>query len=334
MGVICMQQQIHGDMPGEAGGAAAGRQQEPDDVAKSYRYLRLAMVGLLVCLAAAVFYQTLRQGGFLTSVSAYYYTPAQAIFVGALIGLGACMIALKRPPVEDVSLNLGGVFATVVAIVPTVRGADYQAAVRACREANTPLLTERGSGVLDCPTVQALADATKANVENNLVALLAVGFLALVASVLFARRDGVLSGEPDGRARRSYLVGLAVASIVWAAGLLARLLYLQWFVDNAHYLAAAGLFLCILVVAIANARRFGGVDNDSSRMEQAKETVGVLVRPGDRKNKYSRIALTMIVIAFVAAGLLVFHVINIFWLEIVVALIFIVFWTVQTIELD
>ena len=68
--------------------------------------------------------------------SAYYYTPAQAIFVGALIGLAACMIALKgTTPVEDVFLNLGGVFAAVVAIVPTARDADYQAAVRACQDA-------------------------------------------------------------------------------------------------------------------------------------------------------------------------------------------------------
>ena len=54
--------------------------------AKSYRYLRIAMVGLLIALAAAVFYQSSQQGSFLASVSAYYYTPAQAVFVGALIG--------------------------------------------------------------------------------------------------------------------------------------------------------------------------------------------------------------------------------------------------------
>ena len=53
------------------------------------------MVGLLIALAVAVFYQTSQQGSFLTSVSAYYYTPAQAVFVGALIGLGASMIALQ-----------------------------------------------------------------------------------------------------------------------------------------------------------------------------------------------------------------------------------------------
>jgi hypothetical protein len=110
------------------------------------------MVCLLLGLGVAVGYQTWRQGcHLLSSVSAYYYTPAQAIFVGALIGLGACMIALKGTrPVEEIFLNLGGRFAAVVAIVPTSRGSDFRTAVAACRAAG-PLLTEKASSGPDCP---------------------------------------------------------------------------------------------------------------------------------------------------------------------------------------
>ena len=149
---------------------ATARQRDSDTLAKSYRYLRLALVGLLVCLAVAVVLQSVNQGHLLGSVSAYYYTPAQAIFVGGLIGFGACMIALQGTTlVEDIFLNLGGAFAALVAIVPTARDGDYRALVRACREAGTPLLTQKASsGRLDCPTVQALEAATRANVDNNL----------------------------------------------------------------------------------------------------------------------------------------------------------------------
>src|SRR5262245_15979308 len=103
--------------PSRVGGAALGTD---DTWMKSYRYLRTAIVGLLVALGVAVGYQTWRQDfDLLGSVSAYYYTPAQAIFVGALIGMAACMIALKgTTAVEDVFLNLGGMFAAVVAVVP------------------------------------------------------------------------------------------------------------------------------------------------------------------------------------------------------------------------
>jgi hypothetical protein len=314
-------------------GAPGGQQQDSDILAKSYRYLRTAMVGLLVCLAAAVVYQSWRQGDLLGSVSAYYYTPAQAIFVGALIGLAACMIALKgTTPVEDVFLNLGGVFAAVVAIVPTARDADYQAAVRACQEADTPLLTEKASTGLDCPTVQALADATRANVENNLSALLVVGALALLAALLFALRDGTLNRRADGR---NFLLGFGVASVLWLAGLIARLTALQWFVDHAHFLAAAGLFLCILVVAVANARRVERKQSgDASRLRQSMDAVGELASVIRRHDRYIWIARIMLLVAAGSAVLMFFDLITLFWLEIAVAALFVAFWTAQTLEVE
>jgi hypothetical protein len=47
--------------------AAADERQDSDTLAKSYRYLRLAMVGLLLCLVVAVIVQTkIRDGTFLS----------------------------------------------------------------------------------------------------------------------------------------------------------------------------------------------------------------------------------------------------------------------------
>lgn len=161
--------------------------------AKSYRYLRIAMVGVLLALAAAVFYQSSQQGSLLASVSAYYYTSAQGVFVGALIGLGVSMIALQgMNDAENTFLNLGGMFAIVIAIVPTGRGPDFDTAVQACRKSGGTLLTHRASKTLDCPTVQALQEATRANVENNMAALLIVGGLALILAgvILFKGRTG------------------------------------------------------------------------------------------------------------------------------------------------
>src|SRR5256885_8830256 len=135
---------------------------------QTYTYLRTAMVALLVGLAVAVVWQTGRQRWHLLgSVSAYYYTSAQAIFVGALIGLGACMIALKGTRTwEEVLLNLGGMFAAVVAIVPTSRGEDYRRAVVVCKQAPGQLLAQKASSGLDCPSYQPLEEAAKANVQN------------------------------------------------------------------------------------------------------------------------------------------------------------------------
>jgi hypothetical protein len=270
-----------GDGRDEPVGAAAGERRDSDIVAKSYRYLRLAMVGLLLCLAAAVGYQSWRQGWPpLGSVSAYYYTPAQAFFVGGLIGLGACMIALKgTTPIEDLFLNLGGVFAAIVALVPTGRDADYRAAVRACREAGTPLLTQKAStGRLDCPTVQALEATAKANVDNNLVALLFVGLFVLVAAFVVALKDGTLKRQSDGDAGK---------------------------------------------------RRPGEVTRQS--LTAVGDTVRELTAWRLDWYTWARGTLAIAAVMFVLWGL---GPLPLFWVEAAVFLFFMVFWTVQTFELE
>jgi hypothetical protein len=338
------QQQSDVDGRDKLAGAATDQQQDSDNLAKTYRYLRLAMVGLLLCLACAVAYQSVRQGILLGSVSAYYYTPAQAFFVGGLIGLGACMIALRGTTmVEDAALNLGGVFAAIVAIVPTGRNADYRAAVRACREAGTPLLTDKASAGLDCPTVQALTDATRANVDNNLFALLVVGAIALLASLVVAWRDGTLKPQADRvatRAKRNFLWGFGVALGLWLAILIARLASLQWAIDNGHWIAAVLLFACIFVVAVTNARRVkreqsGDGSQGQSSVRQSMDAAGDLIAVRRRHDQYIWIARAMLLVAAVSLALWRFtDLITLFWVEALVFSLFMVFWTVQTFELD
>lgn len=294
--------------------------------AKSYRYLRIAMVGLLLALAAAVFYQSSQQDSFLASVSAYYYTPAQAVFVGALIGLGASMIALQgMTPPEDVFLNLGGMFAIVVAIVPTGRGADFDTAVRACRESGGTLLTHLASKNLDCPGVLALRDATRANVENNMAALLAVGGLALVLAAILLFKDWTAKrGTPW---RGWVLAEFLTAVLVWLGGLIALTASVDWLARNAHYIAAGGLLVGILAVAGANVHR---------RRERPMAGVlrGDVLRKSPGGYLYTWTAGGMLVAAGVLIVLWLTNAISLFWVEILVALLFVIFWIVQTVELE
>jgi hypothetical protein len=288
---------------------------------QSYRYLRAAIVGLVVVLAAAVFYQTSKQGSFLASVSAYYYTPAQAIFVGALIGLGVSMIALHGMTyAEDTFLNIGGIFAIVMAIVPTGRGADFQTAVQACEKAGGTLLTNRASPSLDCPTVHALQEATRANVENNVAALLIVGGLALLLSLVILIRGGTAGNKAPGRGWA--LAGFLAALVVWLGGLIALAVSVDWLADYAHYIAAGGLLLAIVLVAAANAYR-----------RQEKPNIKrALSAPREYYYTWAAVALlagTAVLIVLWLAG-----VISLFLVEIVVALLFIAFWTIQTVELE
>jgi hypothetical protein len=305
---------------------------DDDTVARSYRYLRLALVALLISMAASVFYQSRRQGSFLASVSAYYYTPAQGIFVGALVGVGACMIALRgTTSVEAVALNVGGAFATLVATIPTSRGPDFRTAVEACRAGGGPLLTRKASSGPDCPTVQALAEATGANVQNNVVALLFTGLLAALAALFLLRRDRRFTAS--GGLPTSTVAGFVVIGVLWVGAMVGCVWYLSWLVDNGHYLAGLGLLLSVLLVAVVNARRHqAGQPAVAARTGVVPHLVGALRSP--RNYRYSWIAGALLVVAVIAVVMRLAGVITLFWLEIVVAGLFVAFWTVQTFELD
>src|SRR5262245_17092786 len=139
--------------------------QRPDNpMVKTYRYLRIAMVVLVACLFASVVYEWHATGNgwecMQKSISAYYYTPAQAIFVATLFAIGACMVALKgNTETEDLLLNIAGSLAPVVALVPT---------------------PNKGT----CMSILFPGGERSANVANNMTALFAIGMLALVITVV------------------------------------------------------------------------------------------------------------------------------------------------------
>lgn len=57
----------------------------------------------------------------MSAISAFYYTPVHAIFIGVLFATGFSLIALRgRDRVEDLFFNLAGFLAPVVALVKPV----------------------------------------------------------------------------------------------------------------------------------------------------------------------------------------------------------------------
>lgn len=283
---------------------------------RSYRYVRASLVGLFVALAAAVVFQSVHQGGLLTSISAYYYTPAQAVFVGSLVAIGTAMVALVgATPTEEVALNIGGMLAPVVAIVPTSRGEDYRAALEACERVGDEVLT-----AFDCPSTTALRDATRDNVANNMAALFVLGLLALVAALVFSLIERRRATPPQGDAR-AFRIGFAIAVGVYVVAFVVYAADLDLFIEVAHYTAAIGLFLCMLCVVVATGLRERGRPGRPG--EPSPQAVG---------RGYLALAMLMVLTVVVLGLLVVVDAVTLFWLEAALVVLFVVYWVSQTVE--
>lgn len=202
-----------------------GSDRGSDFACTTYRYLRLTVVGLMVLLIVSVAWEIVHDHGELRgSISAYYYVAPRSIFVGALVGMGAALIAIKaRAGVEDTLLNIAGMLAPIVAMVPTPVAPDVAGG---CAGASRCIPPEFLGGV-----------------DNNVWSLLIVGAGALVVSGVIAWRSG-------RRAR----IRLMLAVALWLLVLVSFLAWRTAFLFSAHYASAATLFLLIVVVVVINAR--------------------------------------------------------------------------------
>jgi hypothetical protein len=271
-----------------------------DRFLKTYRYLRVAMVVLLALLLISVLWEYSQVKPLRPSISDYYYSPVRAIFVGTLTALGVCMIVLKGNTAwEDTFLNLVGMLAPVVALVPT-------------RDAGVCTINNPG-----------VADDILANINNNVLALLVAGVMGVLIwlGLVVMDQTPTANKAPVG-------FGFAVVLILVASGL-------GWFIFgdrnylacNGHNFTAIPMFCFLVAVVWGNAWAYEKVEHPTS--------VPWVRRAGQAaKNRYGVIAVTIVVLSaiFVAAGRNGFEQ-WVFFVECVVLISFLTFWVVQSKEL-
>lgn len=203
---------------------------------KTWRYLRMAMVGLLAGLGAAVVYERFwgdPRDGWERSISAYYYTNAEPVFVGVLIAMGTCLICLRGSTEwEDILLNVAGMLAPVVALVPT----EYD---------GEPVLPGDVAGL---QAREAAEEIIRLNVENNITALLVVGFLGLLFVAVRITVDERWSSQ-------AVQLGYGAAVVLWLVFLVLRAASPETLVEHGHN-SAYLMFACIVAVAVVNAFTF------------------------------------------------------------------------------
>ncbi|HEX6231608.1 MAG TPA: hypothetical protein VFZ63_00630 [Jiangellaceae bacterium] len=280
----------------------APRDPEPltsQDAIKTYRYLRLGMIGAVVLLAASIVIERSKVDCWQTSISAYYYTPVRAIFVGTMMAVGLTLIVYKgRSDWEDVSLNFAGMFAPVVAVAPTTD-------VGQCWSIPPSPLPVNEDG--------SLADWVVTNIDNNFYALLIAGGigLAVATGVAMAVKRSVRA--PLVMGERGTRVSLAVTGLV--------LLFGWWLIQNwddfnrqAHGYAAVLMFVFLVGAIIAK-----------------------VVEHWDRRDEgwfrvYAAVAALMILGAILIPTTRIFGDHTVFALEAYEIAFFAIYWSFQTAE--
>lgn len=200
---------------------------ERDIAQRTFRYVRLAVIGAVGMLAVAIGIELATVGVLRTSISSYYWTPANAVFVASLVTCGICLVAIQgSTPTEDVLLNLAGALAPIVAFVPITDPHEPSSA----------------------PSVPVnFAE----NVGNNVSAYLISGVAIAVAAWWIVVRS----------AQGSLSTGQWLGFAALAAGIIGGT---GWFVANrtgferyAHGVSAVTMFVMLLAVMVVNAVSFG-----------------------------------------------------------------------------
>jgi len=222
---------------------------QTDHTIKTYRYLRITIVGVSVALLLGVFLDYLNRGELETSISAYYYTEIRSLFVGALVMMGASYVAIRGTNnLEEVVLNLTGMMAPIVAFVPTAR-----------------------SSAPEVPLLNANVWATMGAVVMTVAMLVAMG-----------RSRSASSGEGGSPAKsRRLRYAAIVLAVVVVAGFVAA--DNVWGQRATHWLAAVVFIAGLWAVTTGNALRSIQLDGESSPSRQLLGTVaggvGIVLGP-------------------------------------------------------
>jgi hypothetical protein len=260
----------------------------------TYRYLRGGIPVMLVMLGAALIIERAGATCWQTSISAYYYTSAHAVFIGTICAVGTLLIVYRGlKPTEDVLLNLAGILAFVVAFVPTTR----------------PVLC----GATALPVDAVTTDAIIANVWALVVGLV----VSRAASWWMYRRTGT-GRELGSIARAAVWVQRALLAVALAALIVTP----TWFVTNAHGIAAAVMFAAIIgtVFITAFITDKGEVQSTNPGLYQ-------------RIYRFIAVVMALTLIAAVAVHFALDdfnHVVLV--VEVVLIILFGGYWVVQTVE--
>jgi len=283
----------------------------------TYQYLRFSLLAVVLGLFIAIAIEWMASSCLQRSISAYYYTPVQAVFVGAVVAMGVAMVViLGRNGVEDAFLNLAGLLAPIVAFVPT-------------SDANRCSLVD-AAGERGGTPAQEVVDATRTAIDNNVVAYFVLFAVGLVAMSWLTRSKQLPDRPVVHEDRRPYRISLVLAILALAVGVGTYAFMRDGFYAHAHFVSASSLFGCVIVVVYANAYDRANKQSDT---DASSPPVGGLA-VARRRDPYAALGGLMILAVVIIGGLgrLTEWEYWVLVLEATLIGLFGVFWLIQTWE--
>ncbi len=283
----------------------------------TYRSLRLALVLAVLMLGVSVLAEVIRASELRESLSSYFYSPTRSILVGVLLVIGFSLIAIHVAQLwEEFWLTLGGMFAIIVALVPTAPPSctldvAADAAIPAGGPVPTPLVRDIADrSILECfphGVDDGLPGWVVAGVWNNVLALIVVGLIAVFVALRYTNWTG-------GRSS-ALMWSLVVAAVSLVVG---GLLFWLWddFRERTHGVAAILTFVCFGAVALINGWLRSGENSGKFLWTYRSVTIGMIV------------AFVVFLVVQLAGGFRT----DVFWLEAVEIVLFAIFWLAQTIQ--
>lgn len=280
---------------------------------RTYTALRLGSVGVIAVLAIAIIREYHSAGDCLQgSISAYYYTPVQSVFVGTLLALGLVMIVLwGKTAFEDGFLNLAGLLAPVVAFVPT---SDTNRCGIADAEGNQVDSTVEKNDVIA---------ASQGAISNNMFAYLVVvgsvlALVLLMGIVAYRANWASITEHPV-----AYWAPWALALGLWVFGSWKFWQERTWIDEHAHDKSAKTMFVFIglVVLNIGIQKWTGRNEPDGAKSKPWAITYWVL----------AALMVVGLAIPVIAGNISAdFHDHRTFWLEAWEILLLAAFWGLQT----
>lgn len=194
-------------------------------LARTYRYVRLSILGAVLALLVAVVVVAVAAGAAPTSLSAAFYTPARTVFTGALFAVSLALLALSGRSVPQALLDVAAVLAPLIAIIPT------------------PVVPGDAPGAaLECPTREpCVPEVVFADTRTGMITFVVVTAVALVTALLLARAQRSLS--------RGVVVTVSAVGVIAAGFAVWSVAGWSSFLLLAHLVATLGFFALVGVVA-------------------------------------------------------------------------------------